>query len=229
MWTEWTTLLLLTSWRSKRTFLKWVYMRRELHPLTLPFHSLSSCSAHGFPNMQWEETPWQHKVSPDGDHSSLKRLLNPRARRGLGGCKEKKWVSRQVRRPEMPDKTHMIHAWLCWWCLSDFCCSQLQKHGPDSPSWGKFFKNLKMMFGQGYCPAKSSLHPVTLLCLTGHHFWGHCAIFPNKAGVVPGQSEEVGTPHSPMTSGGQVRLMWQPSTRRCLVRGPKRTVDKEEN
>lgn len=63
------------------------------------------------------------------------------------------------------------------------------------------------MVWQDYCPAKSSLHPITLLCLTeGHHFWGHCAIFPNKAGVVPGHSEEVGTPRSPMTSGGQVRL-----------------------
>lgn len=65
-----------------------------------------------------------------------------------------------------------------------------------------------MTFGQGYCPAKPSLRPVALLHLgQGHRFWGHYANPPTKAGVVPAQSEEVGTPRSPTTSGGQLRLM----------------------
>lgn len=176
--------------------------------------------------MPWEETPWQHKVSPDGDRSSLKGLMNSRARRGLGGCRERK-------KSLCPGRSggrrclirHMIHEGLCWLCSSDFSCLQLQRHSPDSPSWKKLFKDLKMMFGQGCFPAKSSLHPMPLLRLTeGHHFWGHCAIFPNKAGVVPRHSEEAGIPHSPMTTGGQVRLMWQLSKRRCLVRCLKREV-----
>lgn len=65
--------------------------------------------------------------------------------------------------------SHAIHEGLCWLCLSGFSCLRLQRHTPDSLGWGKRFKELKMMFGLGYCPAKPS-YPMVLL------WWGARAI-----------------------------------------------------